>query len=111
MLSHTPTNSRIIAAAAIAWLATASNGVTASLTPQEHKLVEDAKKEGAVTVLNPIFSDRTGERLGEAFIKRYDLGPDFKTFCWSAHPGSLTRRPSAAPSRRLTAGIGRTTPG
>ena len=63
MLSHTPTTNRIIAAATIAWLATASNGVTASLTPQEQKLVEDAKKEGAVTVLNPIFSDRTGERL------------------------------------------------
>jgi iron(III) transport system substrate-binding protein len=79
MLSHPPTNSRIIAAAAaIAWLTTASDGVTASLTPQEQKLVEGAKKEGAVTVLNPIFSDRTGERLGEAFVKRYDLGPDFK---------------------------------
>jgi len=78
MLSHTPTTNRIIAAATIAWLATASNGITASLTPQEQKLVEDAKKEGAVTVLNPIFSDRTGERLGQAFIKRYDLGSDFK---------------------------------
>ena len=49
MLSHTPTTNRIIAAATIAWLATASNGITASLTPQEQKLVEDAKKEGAVT--------------------------------------------------------------
>jgi hypothetical protein len=79
MLSHTSTSSRIIAAAAaIAWLSTASNGVTASLTPQEQKLVEGAKKEGAVTVLNPIFSDRTGQRLGEAFVKRYDLGPNFK---------------------------------
>jgi iron(III) transport system substrate-binding protein len=49
-----------------------------ALTPQEQKLVAAAKKEGAVTVLNPIFSDRTGERLGEAFIKRYDLGPNFR---------------------------------
>ena len=48
------------------------------MTPQEQKLVASAKTEGAVTVLNPIFSDRTGERLGEAFIKRYDLGADFK---------------------------------
>jgi ABC-type Fe3+ transport system substrate-binding protein len=50
----------------------------ASLTPQEQKLVDAAKKEGAVTLLNPIFSDRTGQRLGEGFVKRYNLGPDFK---------------------------------
>jgi hypothetical protein len=43
------------------------------LTPQEQKLVEGAKKEGAVTILNPIFSDRTGQRLAEAFIRHYDL--------------------------------------
>jgi len=48
------------------------------LTPQEKALVAAAKKEGSVTILNPLFSDRTGQRLGEAFIKRYGLGPDFK---------------------------------
>ena len=37
-----------------------------------------AKKEGAVTIINALFSDRTGQRMAEAFIKRYDLGPNFK---------------------------------
>jgi iron(III) transport system substrate-binding protein len=50
----------------------------ADLTPQEKALIEGAKKEGAVTIINPLFSDRTGQRMGEAFIKRYGLGPDFK---------------------------------
>jgi iron(III) transport system substrate-binding protein len=72
-----PTNGAI-AAAALALLATAPNAGATNLTPQEQKLVEGARTEGAVTVLNPIFSDRTGERLGEAFIKRYDLGSGFK---------------------------------
>jgi iron(III) transport system substrate-binding protein len=50
----------------------------ADLTPQEKKLVAAAKQEGAVTVLNPQFSDHTGQLLGEGFVKRYGLGPDFK---------------------------------
>jgi iron(III) transport system substrate-binding protein len=65
-------------AAAAALLAATTFGQAQSLTPQEQKLIPAAKKEGAVTVLNAIFSDRTGERLGEAFIKHYNLGPDFK---------------------------------
>ncbi len=48
------------------------------LTPQEKALVEAAKQEGAVTVLNPLFSDHTGQLLGEGFVKRYNLGPNFK---------------------------------
>jgi ABC-type Fe3+ transport system substrate-binding protein len=48
------------------------------LTPQEQALVEAAREEGAVTIINPLFSDRTGQLLGEAFIKRYGLGPDFE---------------------------------
>ena len=48
------------------------------LTPQEQKLAAAAKQEGAVVLLDPIFSDRTGQRLGEAFVHRYGLGPDFK---------------------------------
>jgi hypothetical protein len=64
--------------AAVALLAAAVVAQAADLTPQEKALVEGAKKEGAVTLLNPIFSDRTGERLGQAFIKRYGLGADFK---------------------------------
>ncbi len=50
----------------------------AELTPQEKALISAAKKEGAVTIINPLFSDRTAKRMGEAFIKRYGLGSDFK---------------------------------
>ena len=63
---------------AIVLFAAATVAQAADLTPQEKALVEGAKKEGAVTVLNAIFSDRTGERLGQAFTKLYDLGPNFK---------------------------------
>jgi len=59
-------------------LATTNAVRAATLTPQEEKLVAAAKAEGAVIVLNPIFSDETGQLLGEGFIKRYDLGPDFQ---------------------------------
>ena len=69
MFSLVPGSETKITVAAIAMLITASGAGAASLTPQEEKLVEAAKKEGAVTVLNPIFSDRTGERLGAAFVK------------------------------------------
>jgi hypothetical protein len=77
MHSRKPTN-KVIAATAIALLAAPSSTSAANLTPQEQKLVEGAKKEGAVTILNPIFSDRTGQHLAEAFTRRYDLGSDFK---------------------------------
>ena len=60
------------------FLTTTSGVRAADLTPQEQKLIAGAKKEGAVTILNPLFSDRTGQRMGAAFIKRYGLGPDFK---------------------------------
>ena len=79
MHSRKSTTKLIAAAApfaAAALLATAA--FAAELTPQEKALIEGAKKEGAVTLLNPIFSDRTGERLGEAFKKRYGLGDGFK---------------------------------
>jgi len=84
MLSRKPRN-RLIAAAAVAapcaavvLLAAATTGRAADLTPQEKALIEGAKKEGAVTIINPLFSDRTAQRMGAAFIKRYNLGPDFK---------------------------------
>jgi iron(III) transport system substrate-binding protein len=64
-------------AATAAMLATAA-ARAADLNPQEKSLIEAAKKEGAVTIINPVFADRTAQRLGEAFIKRYDLGPNFK---------------------------------
>ena len=65
-----------LAVAAI--LAAAPSANAANLTPHEKELAAKAKKEGAVTIINPIFSDRTAQRLGAAFIKRYDLGPNFK---------------------------------
>ena len=65
-------------ASSVALLATTTLGQAQSLTPQEQKLIAAAKKEGGVTLLNPLLSDRTGQRLGEGFIKRYNLGSDFK---------------------------------
>ncbi len=64
--------------AMVALLTASTVGHAVELTPQEQKLVGPAKQEGAVVLLNPIFSDRTGQRLGEAFVRRYGLGPDFK---------------------------------
>jgi iron(III) transport system substrate-binding protein len=82
-LPNTPltpsTAARLTAAGAAAVLLSATTfALAADLTPQEAKLVAAAAKEGAVTVLNPQFSDRTGQLLGEGFVKRYNLGPDFK---------------------------------
>jgi iron(III) transport system substrate-binding protein len=68
----------VAAAVAVPLLSTAALAQAADLTPQEKALIPGAKKEGAVTILNPIFSDRTGQRLAEAFIKRYNLGSGFK---------------------------------
>ncbi len=50
----------------------------ADLTPQEKALVPLAMKEGSVTIINPLFSDETANKLGPAFIKYYGLGNDFK---------------------------------
>lgn len=59
-------------------IATAAPGHAAQFTPQEEKLIPLAKKEGAVTIINPLFSDETATSLGPAFIKHYGLGSDFK---------------------------------
>jgi len=64
--------------AAVVLLAAATVAQAADLTPQEKALVEGAKKEGSVVILNPQFSDHTGQMLGAGFIKRYNLGPSFK---------------------------------
>lgn len=56
----------------------AAGSARAALTPQEQALVREAKKEGAVTIINPIFADRTGSRLEAAFVKRYGLGEGFR---------------------------------
>lgn len=50
----------------------------ADLTAQEKKLIEAAKKEGSVTIIHPLFSDRTAQRMSAAFKKRYGLGDGFK---------------------------------
>ena len=49
-----------------------------AITPQEKKLISGAKAEGSVTLINPLFSDRTSKRIGAAFKKRYGLGDGFK---------------------------------
>jgi len=48
------------------------------LNAQEQALVPLAKAEGSVTIIHPIFSDRTTQLMGEAFKKRYALGDDFQ---------------------------------
>ena len=58
--------------------AAAATVSAADLTPQEKALIPLAKKEGAVTVINPLFSDRTAQRMAKAFKERYGLGDDFK---------------------------------
>ncbi len=63
---------------AAAIFATQPAASAAELTAHEKELAAKAKKEGAVTIINPIFSDRTGRRLAAAFKKRYNLGDDFK---------------------------------
>ncbi len=63
---------------ALGGLALAPGVPAAELTPQELKLIPAAKQEGAVTIINPLFSDRTSKRMGQAFIERYGLGSDFK---------------------------------
>ncbi len=72
------TLSLIAASGALAMMTTAAFAQAADLTPQEKSLIEAAKKEGAVTIINPLFSDRTGQRMAEAFKKRYGLGDDFQ---------------------------------
>lgn len=68
----------LVVAGFAAGVLAAGSAQAANLTPQEQKLVAAAKKEGAVTVLNPIFADPTAEALGKAFVERYNLGPDFQ---------------------------------
>ena len=68
----------VAAAVAVPLLTTAAFSQAADLSPQEKALIPAAKKEGAVTIINPLFSDRTGRRMAAAFKKRYGLGDDFK---------------------------------
>ena len=68
-----------VAVSAIALLAAGSVAQAGGhLNAQEKALIAGAKAEGAVTIINPLFSDRTSQRMGAAFKKRYGLGDDFK---------------------------------
>ncbi len=64
--------------AAFASFGVASAAIGASLTSQEKKLIRGAKKEGSVTIIQPLFSDRTQRIMKAAFRKRYNLGDNFK---------------------------------
>ena len=67
------------ASAALAFTATATMvHASGHITPQEQKLIEGAKKEGSVTLINPLLSDRTSQRLDAAFKKHYGLPDSFK---------------------------------
>ena len=52
--------------------------VSEAMMKNQKELVRAAKKEGAVTIINPLFSDRTAKRMGPAFAKHYGLGSGFK---------------------------------
>lgn len=78
-MKHLPGTMALTAAAsALAFAAVATVAQAADLTPQEQKLIAGAKKEGAVTIIHPLFSDRTATRMAAAFKKRYGLGDGFK---------------------------------
>jgi iron(III) transport system substrate-binding protein len=67
------------AVSAIALLAAGSVAQAGGhLNAQEKALIAGAKAEGAVVLINPLFSDRTSRRMGAAFKKRYGLGDDFE---------------------------------
>jgi iron(III) transport system substrate-binding protein len=78
MRHHAGPSALLVTAVLAALCLAASLAWAADLTPQEEKLVPLAKKEGAVVIINPLFSDETAQRLGAAFVKRYGLGSDFK---------------------------------
>ncbi|MEE9276429.1 MAG: extracellular solute-binding protein [bacterium] len=76
--THYPVSIAAAGLLAALMLASAPLASGANLTPQEEKLIRAAKKEGAVVIINPLFSERTAKRMGPAFIKRYGLGSGFK---------------------------------
>jgi len=67
------------AVSAIALLAAGSAAqADGHLNAVETKLAPLAKEEGSVTIIHPLFSDRTAQRMAAAFKKRYNLGDDFQ---------------------------------
>ncbi len=72
------TSATIGAVSAVALMGAATVANAAELNAQEKALIEGAKAEGEVTIINPLFSDRTGTRMAAAFKERYGLGDKFK---------------------------------
>jgi iron(III) transport system substrate-binding protein len=68
----------IAAAVAVSSIGMVTAASGAMLSAGEEKLARAAKKEGAVVLINPLFSDRTAKRMGPAFAKFYGLGSGFK---------------------------------
>ncbi|MBI3129199.1 MAG: hypothetical protein HYZ11_16450 [Candidatus Tectomicrobia bacterium] len=64
--------------ATLAVLALSGSPAGAQVMPHEEKLIREAKKEGSVTIINPILADSTERVFGPAFIKYYNLGDGFK---------------------------------
>jgi hypothetical protein len=65
--------SALAGALSVATLAAAvmpAGAATDEITPQEQALIEGAKKEGSITVINPTFQERTANMLEAAFRKR-----------------------------------------
>ncbi len=72
------TSAAVGAVSAVALLGAATLANAAELNAQEKALIAAAKAEGAVIIINPLFSDRTSQRMSAAFKKRYSLGDGFK---------------------------------
>ena len=72
------TSAAIGAVSAVALMGAATIANAAELSAQEKALIAGAKAEGEVTLINPIFAERTAKRMGAAFKARYGLGDDFK---------------------------------
>jgi ABC-type Fe3+ transport system substrate-binding protein len=72
--------SAVLGAVSAAALVAASTTAFATdhITAQEKALIGPAKAEGSVTLINPIFQERTAERMETGFRKRYGLGDGFK---------------------------------
>jgi iron(III) transport system substrate-binding protein len=72
------TSAAVSAVSAVALLGAATIANAAELNSQEKALIAGAKAEGQVTIIHPLFSDRTATRMGKAFKARYGLGDKFK---------------------------------
>ena len=72
------TSAAVGALSAVALLGATSFAQADDLNAQEKALIAGAKAEGGVTIIHPLFSDRTATRMAEAFKKRYGLPDSFE---------------------------------